>query len=236
MGFDDDDMESVESAPKLSTPKKRGRPSKHLSPQTIEPDTKPRRGRPSKGSEPSSARASSMMKPQSKKPDALPIRGRSTKLGRLNKAETHRSPSATNPFGSISKEKVQAKKTLIATPSKFAIIMKTPKAPNKKNSRNDKARAFPALSPRKTRHLSNIFKSEAAKDKLQKEALKAAAPKQSSISKKLSNIAKALEKTSESPAPEKRGRGRPRKTDVPLKAASKTISKEEKKKQVLKAL
>jgi hypothetical protein len=55
-------------------------------------------------------------------------------------------------------------KTLIATPSKFAIILKTPRAPNKKRNTSTVSRskpyeksAKPRLSPRKTRNLSKLF-------------------------------------------------------------------------------
>jgi len=64
-----------------------------------------------------------------------------------------------NPFKDTDSKEKNVRRTLVATPSKFAIIVKTPKAPNKRSSRNEK-RTLPALSPQKSRHLSTIFKNE----------------------------------------------------------------------------
>jgi hypothetical protein len=60
----------------------------------------------------------------------------------------------------------KTKKTLVVTPSKFAIIVKTPKAPNKRRNASSVSRSSgkpqlsrPQLSPRKTRNLSKLFKN-----------------------------------------------------------------------------
>jgi len=150
------------SAPKKVTPKKVT--PKKVTPKKVTPKkVTPKKASPKKEKTPV----------KSTRREQVAAKRPSTKLGKAKTTviDIHRTPSADplkNPFRAGSKG--SARKTLIATPSKFAIIMKTPKAPNKKNAL--KGRALPAISPRKTRNLSTILKSEVEKDKKAAKATK----------------------------------------------------------------